>query len=912
MRNPNERQCRPRPQPDARSRRARPARGLAQALEARQYLAGVLSIGDAAVAEGDSGNPALVFTIDWVGTLGDADSCFFDIATSDGTASAAQGDYVPVTQRIDFLPFTSHRKQFRVTVNADTRDESDETVQVTLSNAVNAVIADGAGIGTIIEDDDHRPTVAITPLSPPFRDTPVASMDIRFTEPVFGFEVSDLSLTRDGGANLLTAAQSLTTADSITWTLGGLSGLTNTHGDYTLTVRDDPAVTGIADADLNPLSGGATTAWANIVAVDPGPGPVVPDGPEFRVNTHTPDVQTLPATAMDSAGDFVVVWQSRAQDQPTGTAEGVYGQRYDSSGTPRGAEFLVNNTVLGNQMRPQVATDAAGNFVVVWESPDASGVGIFARRYDAAGVPQGAEFGVNATTAGPQTYPVVAMDADGEFVVAWVSFGQDLPGTDGVYAQRYSKSGVALGGEFRVNTRVASQQRFPTVAMSAAGDFVVAWSGDLQDPDNSTGIYAQRYDAAGATRGGEFRVNAYTVSDQFEPAAAMDADGDFVVTWHGYEQGGNYGVFARRFDSTGAAGAEIDVSTTLPGFQRYAAVAMDADGDFVVTWQDEHSGPTPGFTTVTAQRFDPAGARVGGEFVVNSTNVGHHRYPAAAMDADGDFVIAWAGYGQDPGDNANTSGVYAQRYSRVQAPRVTQVYARGTTWSAPFMAYLEAQGLGSSRYGFAVGGGAGQLATLPWRNVNQLSVTFSRPVAAEQRHLAVRGVNVPAYAVSSFAYDPATRTATWTLAQDVGKDKLNLDLDGDGRTGGVAGTESGTRLLDGEWTTGGAFPSGDGAAGGDFRYRINVLPGDVNRSGSVLADDFSAVKSRFFRSTTAPGPAPSAYTLFHDVDGSGSVLADDFSVVKSRFFNALPGPEPAAVLTAIAATSRPPRRMPFA
>ena len=113
----------------------------------------------------------------------------------------------------------------------------------------------------------------------------------------------------------------------------------------------------------------------------------------------------------------------------------------------------------------------------------------------------------------------------------------------------------------------------------------------------------------------------------------------------------------------------------------------------------------------------------------------------------------------------------------------------------------------------------------------------------------------------------------------------------------------GTRL-DGEWATGGNYPSGNGIAGGDFKFRFNVLPGDVNRSGSVLADDFSAVKARFFRSTTAPGSGVNAYSVLHDVDGSGSILANDFSAVKSRFFNTPPGPEPTSTTTSAEGENR--------
>ena len=96
--------------------------------------------------------------------------------------------------------------------------------------------------------------------------------------------------------------------------------------------------------------------------------------------------------------------------------------------------------------------------------------------------------------------------------------------------------------------------------------------------------------------------------------------------------------------------------------------------------------------------------------------------------------------------------------------------------------------------------------------------------------------------------------------------------------------------LDGEWANGAdAYPSGNGAKGGDFDFQINVLAGDVTRSNSVLADDFSEVKRKFFSSTTAPGTGPSAYSVFHDVNGSANILADDFSEVKRRFFTTLPG-----------------------
>src|SRR5207237_5037033 len=118
----------------------------------------------------------------------------------------------------------------------------------------------------------------------------------------------------------------------------------------------------------------------------------------------------------------------------------------------------------------------------------------------------------------------------------------------------------------------------------------------------------------------------------------------------------------------------------------------------------------------------------------------------------------------------------------------------------------------------------------------------------------------------------------WTVASSaaglaIAADKLVLDLNGDG--GGVAGTgASALAALDGEWTdNASSYPSGNGTAGGDFRFRINVLACDTGRNGTVLADDFSAVKNKLFATVSSPVAGTDAdYSPFHDLDGSGSIL----------------------------------------
>ena len=112
----------------------------------------------------------------------------------------------------------------------------------------------------------------------------------------------------------------------------------------------------------------------------------------------------------------------------------------------------------------------------------------------------------------------VAMDSDGDFVVAWSSFGQDGSGY-GVYARRYDQSGTAQDAtEFRVNQTTLHYQQQPAVSMDSDGNFVVTWTTTGQDNDlaDDNGVYARQYNADGSDvvdpgTGlpiGEWRINA--------------------------------------------------------------------------------------------------------------------------------------------------------------------------------------------------------------------------------------------------------------------------------------------------------------------------------------------------------------------------------------------------------------------
>ena len=178
-------------------------------------------------------------------------------------------------------------------------------------------------------------------------------------------------------------------------------------------------------------------------------------------------------------------------------------------------------------------------------------------------------------------------------------------------------------------------------------------------------------------------------------------------------------------------------------------------------------------------------------------------------------------------------------------------------------------------------------------NINQIKVTFNTNVAVAQSDLLLTGVNVSSYNVSggTFSYDPTTFTATWTLPQPIGPDKLMLALnaDGSGPVQDVAGNH-----LDGEWTnpasttaTGGSvYPSGNGTAGGNFDFRFNMLPGDANQDGVVDVSDLGTIGVQWQQ--TGQGWTQG------DFNGDGQVDVTDLGVVGANWQKTLPSGNPTA------------------
>jgi len=276
---------------------------------------------------------------------------------------------------------------------------------------------------------------------------------------------------------------------------------------------------------------------------------------------------------------------------------------------------------------PVVAAQADGDFVVAWSEHNTTGIGgdyvIVARPYDASGAPTGppVRIDVNGTES---RRAEVAVDGAGNFIAAW---GE----SSGARARRFDASGTPIGSDIVVS---ATAYEYVDVGAAADGGFVVVWQDGL-----TGGVSARAFDETDAPITGEIPLQA---ADSGWPSVAVRGDGSFVATWtdRTAADGNGDGVVAQRFDASGTAlGSPFVVNTTTLGLQGDAgpAISADAAGNFVIAWEDYGSSPQ----ALRARRFDPAGTPLGSDFQVNEPTGGDQEYPALSHDSAGRFVVAW-------------------------------------------------------------------------------------------------------------------------------------------------------------------------------------------------------------------------------------------------------------------------------
>jgi hypothetical protein len=255
----------------------------------------------------------------------------------------------------------------------------------------------------------------------------------------------------------------------------------------------------------------------------------------------------------------------------------------------------------------------------------------------------------------------VAASSNGMSVVVWTETFKD---TDprridhDIFAQVYDSSGQKLNGQISVD-RDSLDERHPSVSMDANGNFVVAYEKAVSSDtllSHAYSIVAQRYQFNPATRTvshvggldgitvlqGDNGIGDFVTTSGRDPDVAMDAVGDFVVSYTKVHTGlstSNSDILARRYDSSGTFRQELPISTEGASDETHSTVAMSPDGRFDIAYEVLSS--SGGFTNQNI-RVDRLSAN-GGLFEVQEVAGGNTRVfaPSISMDKFGNAVIAY-------------------------------------------------------------------------------------------------------------------------------------------------------------------------------------------------------------------------------------------------------------------------------
>ena len=327
----------------------------------------------------------------------------------------------------------------------------------------------------------------------------------------------------------------------------------------------------------------------------------------FLVNTSTAGAQYQPDIVMNSAsGDFTIVWYGNSDGGDTG----VFMKQFSFAGAVLIDETLVSNAAnIGSE--PSIAMNDAGNFVIAWKgASDSDREGIYAQRFDASGNSVGGILSINATKTERQELPQVALDASGNFIVVWQSLDQEgvVNGVNGIYAQRFDNTGLAQGLEFKVNDITLYSQSLAAIDVDQNGDFIIAWQ-SLSGDGSGRGVYAKKYDSDGNILTNDFLVNTTTVNGQESPAVAFGTDGSCTIVWQGEGVGDSSGVFLRTFSTPSLifsvgdgtddtkmtfTGTIDDINTALDGLTYTPNPGYNGSDTLTITTDDQGNTGTGG------------------------------------------------------------------------------------------------------------------------------------------------------------------------------------------------------------------------------------------------------------------------------------------------------------------------------
>jgi hypothetical protein len=293
-----------------------------------------------------------------------------------------------------------------------------------------------------------------------------------------------------------------------------------------------------------------------------------------------------PQIAVDSSGNALAAWY-----QSDDTRFNIWSNRY-IVGSGWGTAELIETNNAGDAQSPQVAVDTAGNAITVWQQSDGTRFNIWSNRYTAGGGWGQAEL-IETDNAGDAQSPQIAVDAAGNVIAVWQ---QPDDTRFNIWSNRYiAGSGWSVAEEIETDTGLAS---FPQIAVDATGNAIAVWQ---QYDGSSWLIYSNRYIAGS---GWDFaEVISHTGTTAVWPEIAIDAAGNALAVWsqqtanwsNRYTAGVGWGL-AEKIENDHIGDPRFPLSNVS-----FPKISFDAAGNALAVWAQIN--PVFGDINIWSNRF---------------------------------------------------------------------------------------------------------------------------------------------------------------------------------------------------------------------------------------------------------------------------------------------------------------------
>jgi hypothetical protein len=365
----------------------------------------------------------------------------------------------------------------------------------------------------------------------------------------------------------------------------------------------------------------------------------------ISVNTNSAGNQSESDVASSTSGS-VVVWTT---PRATGSGTDIHAQMFFPDGTKKGSDMVLNN-FSDNNHHPRVAMNSSGEFVVVWEddgffpSPGGPYHQIEFKTFDSTGKVFNAfqhELEDGTSTGVFKRDPDVAMDLFGNFVI---SYTEDVGTTDrNVRAVEYDRNFNRLS-LIDVGVSTVGDENSTSVAIPLDNTgFDIAYQFQPHGSSQAAIVLNQYGSNGQLIPNGSHLISNST--DSRNPSVATDHVGNAVVVYERFV-GNDFDIKAMRVSTSGAVGSEIPVRNTGAQETRPAVAVSPTGGAFVVAYNTDLLGAPPGTNrTVEVREFNSADTPVLG---FNLPALPNNSSPALSINRNGGYQLTYtSGVGAD-------------------------------------------------------------------------------------------------------------------------------------------------------------------------------------------------------------------------------------------------------------------------